>query len=121
MKPQHTPGPWRFVADGEMDDDCNIPRVEVAADYSGPGYYNNPSIEGASGTEVAGCGEYLVFGPTHDRETRAANVRLLCAAPELLTALVEIIEHRERMGLGDNEVYAKARAAIAKATSSPAR
>ena len=70
-----------------MDDNCDIPRVDVPAEFSGPGYYNNPSIESADGKEIVGCGEYLVFGPTFKKEERAANVRLLCSAPDLLAAL----------------------------------
>ena len=116
-KPQFTPGPWRFVADGPMDDNCDIPRVDVPAEFSGPGYYNNPSIESADGKEIVGCGEYLVFGPTFKKEERAANVRLLCSAPDLYAALENIIEHRERMGLGSDHVYDAARAALAKATA----
>ena len=39
------------------------------------------------------------------------------AAPELYAALENILEHRERMGLGSDHVYEAARAALAKATS----
>ena len=44
------------------------------------------------------------------------NAQLIAAAPELLEALEGIMDHRERMGLGTNSVYDRARAAIAKAT-----
>ena len=45
-----------------------------------------------------------------------ANARLIASAPDLYAALENIIEHRERMGLGSDHVYDAARAAIAKAT-----
>ena len=123
MKTQHTPGPWRFVADGEMDDDCNTPRIPVAFDFSGPGYYNNPSIEGPNGETIAGCGEYLVFGPRSFKDERAANVALICAAPDLLNLLTAADRLEELTG-ENLAVYARtfaalARAAIAKATQAP--
>lgn len=124
MKTQHTPGPWRFVANGEMGDDCNVPRVPVPFDFTGPGYYNNPSIEGPGGETVVGCGEYLVFDPNFNSEkgTRAANVALMCAAPELLAALIharalvasrDVVMDRAALKMYDEAI---ARAAIAKAT-----
>ena len=126
MKTQHTPGPWRFVADGEMDADCNTPRIPVPFDFSGPGYYNNPSIEGPNGETIAGCGEYLVFGPRAfdcDKGTRAANVALMCAAPDLLN-LLTAADRLETLTGENLAVYARtfaslARAAIAKATGNP--
>ena len=117
MKTQHTPGPWRFVADGEMDDGCNTPRVPVPFDFTGPGHYNNPSIEGPGGETVAGCGEYLVFGPNFncDKGTRAANVALMCAAPELLAALEELCADKYLADPINADRMRNARAAIAKA------
>ena len=121
---QHTPGPWVFVVDGEMDNDCNTPRIPVPFDFSGPGYYNNPSIEGPNGETIAGCGEYLIFGPHGNKEVRAANVALLCSATDLLAALEDILALYESAGVqrypeARREVVA-ARAAIAKATGGAA-
>ena len=72
-----------------------------------------------------GCGEYLVFGPNSncDKGTRAANVALVCAAPDLLNLLTAA----DRLGelTGENlAVYARtyaalARVAVAKATQAP--
>ena len=126
---EHTPGPWRFVADGEMNDDCDIPRIEVSPDYCGPGYYNNPSVESARGVMIAGCDEYLAFGPRNNPEERAANVRLICAAPELLDLLRRVMPYVEMgweaddcdvYGVHGNDVgdwQAEAEAVIAKATA----
>ena len=121
MKTQHTPGPWRFVADGEMDDDCNTPRVPVPFDFTGPGYYNNPSIEGPGGETVVGCGEYLVFGPNFDRDkgTRAANVALMCAAPDLLAVSERSLALLEADMPSATALLKDLRAAIAKATQAP--
>ena len=46
-----------------------------------------------------------------------ANARLIASAPDLYAALENIIEHRERMGLGSDHVYDAARAALAKANA----
>ena len=129
MKTRHTPGPWRFVANGAMEDDCNTPRIPVPFDFTGPGYYNNPSIEGPGGETVVGCGEYLVFGPNFncDKGTRAANVALMCAAPDLLASLEVMLAQAEidttrfpkAERLLRNVAMATARAAIAKATGNP--
>ena len=107
-----------------MDDDGNTPRVPVPFDFTGPGYYNNPSIEGPGGETVVGCGEYLVFGPNFncDKGTRAANVALRCAAPDLLAALAFALERLEKKCLllsPDKCAIDMARAAIAKATGNP--
>ena len=122
MKTQHTPGPWRFVADGEMDDDCNTPRIPVPFDFTGPGYYNNPSIEGPGGETVVGCGEYMVFGPHFncDKGTRAANVALMCAAPDLLNLLTAADRLEELTG-ENLAVYARTFAALARAAVAKAR
>ena len=103
-----------------MDDKGNVPRISVSADFSGPGYYNNPSIESLDGREIVGCDEYLVFGPRQSKDERAANVRLLCAAPELLNLLTAADRLDELTG-ENLAVYARtfaalARAAIARAT-----
>ena len=125
MNTQHTPGPWRFVADGPMDENCDITKVDVPPTYCGPGYYNNPGIESSDGVQVVGCGEYLVFGPRNNKEERAANVRLIAAAPDLLAALVKAETwvatyiRVEKLGEGGPCVndLAEIRAAIAKATT----
>ena len=119
---QHTPGPWRFVVDGEMDDDCNIPKVDAPLNYQTKCYCNNPFIIGADGEEVVGCSEYNVFaGPN-----QAANVALMIAAPDLLAALVKaetwLATYARQV---DNPIGPLAedlreiRAAIAKATNTP--
>ena len=77
---KHTPGPWVFGV-GEWDDDARRRKpVAKPFDYSGPGYYDNPSIFGADGNEIVGCDEYMVF-------RNPADIRLLVAAPDLLEAL----------------------------------
>ena len=103
-----------------MDDDCNTPRIPVPFDFTGPGYYNNPSIEGPGGETVVGCGEYMVFSPRSFKDERAANVALICAAPDLLNLLTAADRLEELTG-ENLAVYARtyaalARAAIARAT-----
>lgn len=82
---KHTPGPWIFGVE-EWDDDAW--RHKPAAkpfDYSGPGHYDNPSIFGADGKEIVGCDEYMVF-------RNPADIRLLVAAPDLLSVCKELAE-----------------------------
>lgn len=112
---KHSPAPWRFAIDGEMDDGCNIPKVDAPLNFRGMGYYNNPSIIDANGEMVVGCSEYNVF----DSPNQPSNVALMLSAPELLAALEEIVELTERYSesaLSFGVINAKARAAIAKAT-----
>jgi len=125
---KHAPRPWRFVVDGEMDDDCNIPKVDAPLNYQAKGYCNNPFIIGADGEEVVGCSEYNVFaGPN-----QAANVALLLSAPELLAALegtTHMLENlcndMQRHGFHRDAlqnvrgVIDRNRAAISKATNTP--
>ena len=79
---KHTPGPWRFVADYVNDKEETS---AVPYDYQGPGYCGNPRIVGLNGAEVVGCGEYYVFNG-------AADVALLCAAPELLDTVKALVD-----------------------------
>ena len=99
-----------------MDENCDTPKVDVPPTYCGPGYYNNPGIESSDGVEVVGCGEYLVFGPRNNKEERAANVRLICAAPELLEALQAVLEEVADTGTVSMVTGSKAAAAIDRAT-----
>ena len=65
------------------------------------------------------CRVYSVKGDNSKRYGMGesdANARLMVTAPELLASLENIMFHRDHMGLGDNEYYTNARAAIAKAT-----
>jgi len=104
MSTQHTPGPWMFGIRGDKNP------IEKPFDYCGPGYYDNPSIFGSDGSEVAGCDEYMIFNTE-------ADVRLIVAAPDLLEALQAIANGIEFWDSYPPEhPYGKARAAIAKAT-----
>jgi hypothetical protein len=80
---KHTPGPWIFGVE-EWDYDASRRKpVAKPFDYSGPGYYDNPSIFGADGNEIVGCDQYMVF-------RNPADIRLLVAAPELLSVCKEL-------------------------------
>jgi hypothetical protein len=110
---KHTPGPWFFGVEGWDDDARRRKPVAKPFDYSGPGYYDNPSIFGANGEEIVGCDEYMVFRNPDD-------IRLLVAAPELLEALKNIVNlwDHHASAHGDGTIFplhVAARAAIAKA------
>jgi hypothetical protein len=82
---RHSPGPWKFGLSDE----------EKPPYYQGPGFYDNPGIYAANGMPVVACDEYNVF-PFPLRkgagmEERAANVRLLAAAPTLLKELRALV------------------------------
>ena len=96
MNTQHTPGPWAVVASWE-DYMVEAPNKEEIIFQDGP--YQTPSI-------------------------KEANARLIAAAPDLLEALLECLQHLER---DDQHIdalgwkmphYTKACDAIAKATGS---
>lgn len=87
----HTPGPWQWVDRG--------------------GWF---ALLAANGTRVADDGsaadEYGRKIDPEDKGESGANARLIAAAPELLAALVELVESNGEHGLKE------ARDAIAKAT-----
>ena len=90
---KHTPGPWKTVA-------RNYPIADTG-DYDG-------------------CWEVLTGDPKKpivqiwgDSDEDEANARLIAAAPDLLEALRDMVDH------GDATAFAKARAAIAKAEAQP--
>lgn len=102
---KHTPGPWMF---GIRGDDKPI---EKPFNYCGPGYYENPSIFGADGTDVVGCDEYMVFNSP-------ADACLIAAAPDMLEALYAVEACRGPFPVTDAEIadaWEKVEAAIAKA------
>ena len=118
----HSPAPWRFCIDGEMDDYCNIQKVDAPLNFSAIGYGNNPSIIDANGDTVVGCSEYNVFASRN----QSANVALMLAAPELLAALEKALASIEGQAellrhcgaaYGVGSTLAQARAAIARATA----
>lgn len=100
---KHTPGPWMFGI--RNYEDCTSKPFEKPFDYVGPGYYENPGIFAADGTEIVGCDEYSIFNSPED-------ARLLCAAPDLLDALKGLVDLAHEAGFPCD----KAEAAIAKAT-----
>ena len=117
---EYTPGPWTFRRSGYPEEG------EIMPEYTGRGYSENPGIFGAVNDDlVVGCDEYNVFS----NPRQAANVRLLLAAPDLLESLEALLaNYQSGAESGDwgnfdfEEIDAVkwARAAIAKATGSPA-
>ena len=103
----HTPGPWH------VDTTVSLGAYGVWTDYP-----THPGHDGAGyGSQI--CSMLPV--ERSDREQRDADARLIAAAPELLTALVETLDalYNETHGETDSPwiatVKEKARAAIAKA------
>jgi hypothetical protein len=94
----HTPGPWTAYAPTIMK------AVAITA--------------GVNRTPIA------VASGDYDRATRAANARLIAAAPELLVALRDMLREHDALvmatsGAGDRwSAATRARAVIAKATGS---
>lgn len=95
--PIHSPAPWSADPEGEfvysVEDATGLVIADVRIVDTNDDYVEVPDdcprIDGVD-----------------------ANVTLIEAAPHLLAALTAIIEHRDRMGLGDNEIYAAARELI---------
>ena len=56
-----TPGPWWYGIS------CDPQAGPVPFNYTGPGYYENPAIHGAT-SEVVGCDEYNVFSGKEDAQ-----------------------------------------------------
>lgn len=86
----------------------------------GPWFITNPNSNGTFYVEsrirpgwiqeVASC------GPTEDPEHRAANARLIAAAPELLKALAMAVMQNDHDMLMTGEELRECRAVIAEAT-----
>ena len=94
----HTPGPWVVV---EKNGNYEVQTEQQNAYNDGPSYFIADAI---------------------DCFAAEANARLIAAAPELLSALDNLIDVADRyMDFDENsrfgEAVAKARAAIAKATA----
>lgn len=80
-------GQWRFGVE-EWGDGAECRVVEKPITYTGRGYSANPQIYDPEGFRVVGCDEYDVFGDFSAPEgQREAVIRLLLAAPELLSSL----------------------------------
>ena len=95
VEPKHTPRPWFY--DGENMDS------EAAASYGGNGY--EIFTRDAQGeVDIPIAGEVI----------EEADARLIAAAPELLEALNDLVEHTEEFD-GHGWQTEKARAAIQKA------
>lgn len=89
----HTPGPWKLA------DECYSPDGYVWAS-------DNDELVAVAGYD---CSDLPTI-------TRAANARLIAAAPDLLAALATLIEDCEAHGLTDNDAHLReARNAITKA------
>ena len=89
MKPKFTPGPWEY---GEERGCCR----EIHAD-------NGPEL-------------YAIAQTRHgDPEICEANARLIAAAPDMLDALIAVVDFIEGKP-GAPEPFGIVRAAIAKAT-----
>ena len=96
LQSSFTPGPWF----------CPTPLHGT--------FYVEARIDGGMLQEVASC------GPTAEPSQQAANARLLAAAPELLEALTDCVEHMHWTQPQGEAALKKAKAAIAKATGSEA-
>jgi hypothetical protein len=86
---KHTPGPWKVESRG----------YKYIVSKSGDGYITRDVCRMDASTMAAFAQE--------------ANARLITAAPDLLEALRDMVDH------GDATAFAKARAAIAKAEAQP--
>jgi hypothetical protein len=103
----HTKGPWEF----------------------GPGYKPGDTrfdLFAPGGKQVIAQASYEnMWLATYDVATDAANARLIASAPDLLKALLELVDHADQCiarldhhdaGMMGNEPIDAARAAIARAT-----
>ncbi len=91
MSAQHTPGPWRI---GDAGHTVFGPKTDQPA----------PVQIAVSLDPSSRC----------NASERKANLRLIAATPELKAALENILDHRDRMKLGDNFVYSTARTLLAR-------
>jgi hypothetical protein len=96
---KHTPGPWLWV-DGRLQPVIESNLIHTILDDSGTMVYRQQA--------------------KHSDDECLANRRLIGAAPDLLQALLLLMEDGHKGGLHGAKARAKARAAIAQATGSAA-
>lgn len=98
MTAQHTPAPWS----------------------DGLHHQGHLAIQSDSGRLVAFCG---AISRNDGQLENFANARLIAAAPDLLTALRDLLEDATKLGIDESDLSGSAvaaRAAIAKATGETA-
>lgn len=102
---KHTPGPWRFLEDGDTESEHNRCRPLTVC---GPGDDDLANVYSRDDATV-----------TISREEAIANARLIAAAPDLLEAakiLVGLESDDKGRTFPTKEQVALARAAVTKAT-----
>lgn len=104
MTTAHTPGPWNAATRNTHKTDAGVELVCITVMPTGG--YRGPIAELQSCDHIHGI-------TTAECE---ANARLIAAAPDLLEALQVLVENG---GIGPEQMFHDARAAIAKATSTP--
>ena len=121
MKTKHTPGPWIWTtADAGSEDEygCSTRGPANLETWDSKGYYDNLQLcAGVDGDYIvsAGGGEYCpVHGNT--KEERAANARLIAAAPDLLAALEKLLSYSSVRNAIETEDLQAVEHAIARAT-----
>ncbi|MCS7522501.1 hypothetical protein N0070_19845 [Pseudomonas aeruginosa] len=97
----YTPGPWAAV-----EDTCGSPVIVTYRDHQDPAKWVPTNY---SASISVGVGDHTE-SRTHGNEW--ANAKLIAAAPELLEALVALVECEQTTP----ELWEAARAVIAKAT-----
>jgi len=100
MKKPHTPGPWR------IDDSEISPLILTDSD------------EHETGAIVAKVFSNAEAGNDEPEEVNNANARLICAAPDMLDALLwaqDALGEMSDLSDGEKDVLKAIRAAIAKA------
>ncbi|RIZ48189.1 hypothetical protein [Pseudomonas aeruginosa] len=98
----YTPGPWAAVEDA-----CGSPVIVTYRDHQDPAKWVPTNY---SASISVGVGDHTE-SRTHGNEW--ANAKLIAAGPELLEALVALVECEQTTP----ELWKAARAAIAKATT----
>lgn len=100
---KHTPGPWEFGGKFSREVYEKRDGIEICTVPQGDSFC-------ADGCQCDEC------------EERYANARLIAAAPELLEALSQIVNHATKYGgapLAAVKMFDRARAALAKADGKP--
>ena len=99
---KHTPGPWKMA---------------ILTDHDGPPQCDEIQVQGLIGDvweRIAECDWHDISKRAPRREQAEANAILMAAAPDLLEALMRIVE--SVTGVDQVSAVNEARAAISKAT-----
>ena len=89
-KTSHTPGPWQFLSDKDIQEKEND-------------RYHIEPVDPSFNVNL--IGEVYIFDKAEDKEIALANAQLIATAPDLLAACHGLLELLDRLGRNESTEY----------------